>query len=334
MNATIATLTAPYALTFVEEELAMERPHADEVAARTDWTVISPGTELAAYQGAPQLRVGAGYPRVVGYCNAATVTAVGAGVTGVQPGDRIVTFASHRSHFILPAEKVIATIPDALDSRRACSTYLFHLGYNALLKAKVAPGANVAVIGLGPLGLGAVTMARVAGAEVMAVSGQEGLRRLATGYGASAVVGRAGAEGPAAGFEAGIDIVILTTNSWDDWMLALRLARPGGVISVLGFPGRTEGAPPFNPLPSELFYYKQLTVVAAGFSPQVDVAPKDIRFTEKRNMAYLLRLMAEGRIDPEPMIGPDRPSEELEAAYQDLLGAERPAVTYRLRWGR
>ena len=61
----------------------------------------------------------------------------------------------------------------------------------------------------------------------------------------------------------------------------------GGRISILGFPGRGEPLPDFNPLDPKWFYGKQLTLIGAGFSPRIECQPADLRFNLRRNLEYL-----------------------------------------------
>jgi D-arabinose 1-dehydrogenase-like Zn-dependent alcohol dehydrogenase len=109
----------------------------------------------------------------------------------------------------------------------------------------------VLVIGLGVLGLTSVAMARVAGAEVFAITNQSQPAAIASDLGAR-VFDRAGRAALVEALEAGADVVISTVNGWDDWQLALELAAQNGVIACLGFPGRGEELPGFNPLDSQL----------------------------------------------------------------------------------
>jgi D-arabinose 1-dehydrogenase-like Zn-dependent alcohol dehydrogenase len=140
------------------------------VAARTLYSAISPGTEVAAWRGDPPLRPGRAYPRLVGYCNVAEVIAVGADVQTLKAGDRILTGQSHRSAFICKQSAVIGRVPDALGSVAATTTYLFHLGYNSLLKGDFRAGHSVAVLGLGTLGMGSALLTHALGGQVLALS--------------------------------------------------------------------------------------------------------------------------------------------------------------------
>ncbi|HZU83466.1 MAG TPA: zinc-binding dehydrogenase, partial [Polyangiaceae bacterium] len=321
-------------LRFRHDSLDTERLASGSIAARTLFTAISPGTELAAYRGDPPLRPGPVYPRLVGYCNVAEILAVGSGVDGLAPGERILTFQSHRSAFVCDAREVVAKVPARVESRPAAVTYLFQLGYNAILKGGLLPGHHLGVLGLGTLGLATVALGARFGADVHAFSDQEGLRSAALGLGAQHAWAKdvAAAEIARASGGFGLDLVVTTSNSWADWRLALELPRKEGTIAVLGFPGRAEGPPPFNPIASEFFYDRQLRLVAAGQSPEIDAMPHEVRFTVKRNCAFLLDLIARNALAAERLIGFEAPYRDLVAAYEALDARSGRPGTGVLRW--
>lgn len=334
MKSHVAQLLSPRKLVWIEEDIPIDCLGLQDVACETLYTAISPGTELAAYEGAPALRPGTAYPRYVGYCNAARVVAAGKEVTRLRTGDMVLTFSSHRSRFVVHEEKIVSTIPQHVSAREACVTYLFHLGYQACRRGGVVAGHNVAVLGLGALGLTSVAMSALAGARVFGISDHDAPRTLAIRYGAELALARRDVPHSlsSAVSEAGIDVLITTSNSWNDWLLGLETVRFGGVISVLGFPGRTEGAPGFNPLASDKFYYKQLTIVSVGAAPSLNAEAKDLRFTEKRNMAYLLNLEDTGRLDTSHIISSEYNWDRLNDAYEDLLARSGSPVTFVLKW--
>ena len=90
----------------------------------------------------------------------------------------------------VPADDVLQVLADGARSEDLACAYLFHLGYNAVLRSGVRPGSRVLVIGLGVLGLTSVAMAAIAGARVVAVSGHALPQRLGLEFGASAVLAR------------------------------------------------------------------------------------------------------------------------------------------------
>ena len=101
----VASLISPGKVQFITEELSFNLEEND-ILCESLVSVISPGTELAAYRGAPPLRPGVTYPRLVGYCNVARVLAKGVGVNNIELGDRVLTLQSHRSHFKIKTSEV------------------------------------------------------------------------------------------------------------------------------------------------------------------------------------------------------------------------------------
>ena len=322
-TAKLVWLDAPREVVLRDEPLAP--PGKGEVSCETIVTAISPGTELAAWRGLAPLRPGNPYPRVVGYCNVARVIEVGPDVEGVKTGERVLTLQSHRSHFTCAARDVYYVLPETADADHIAATYLFHLGYNAVLRGGVRPGSRVLVIGLGALGLTSVAAAVLAGADVTALSDQAAPSQIAEAYGARAVIGR---EKDASGF----DVIISTTNGWSDFDFALRAAAQNATIACLGFPGRDDPPRDFNPLRAEHFYNKQLRIEAVGFSPLENDARGFARFNVRDNMTFLAGAIEDGRLNPGLILSGRYRGSDIAQAYTDLEKRKDDAVTCLLDW--
>jgi threonine dehydrogenase-like Zn-dependent dehydrogenase len=330
-NSLVATLTAPKTIEWREEHLTEPGPH--ELLCQTVVSAISPGTELAAYRGAAPLRAGVGYPRLMGYCNVARVVGVGEAVTAYREGDRILSFMSHRTSFVISENDVLMGLPEAVRSEDAVCAYLFHLGYNAVLRANVRAGSRVCVLGLGALGLTTVACAALAGADVWGISDQPYPSSIAREVGARDVVGRASVQGMLERGELpNADVVVVTTNGWADWEMALQLAAQFGVLAVLGFPGRDQGAPASNPLDSRYFYTKQLRIEAVGLSPEKPDSRGFSRFNERDNLAYLVDRISTGHLKPERLVSGTFPGADLAQAYESLARRDNSPITYLLEW--
>lgn len=328
--ATVAVLTAPGQLEMQQQELAPLG--ADEILCETISSMISPGTELAAYRGLPPLRPSVVYPRVQGYCNVARVLAVGDKVTGLAPGDRVLTHMSHRSHFVIPQAQVLVQLEADADAAMVACAYLFHLGYSAVLSGNVRPGSRVTVVGLGVLGLTSVAMAALAGAQVSAVSEHERSNDIARHMGAATVWPRKDLDAALDGEMPLSDVVISTTNAWSDWTRALRIAALRGTIAVLGFPGRGEPPPATNPLDSQYFYQKQLRIEATGLVAE-HADPRGFnRFNQRDNLRFLVDQIASGRLNPAPLVAGSFAGRELDQAYRSLMNRDNGAITYELKW--
>lgn len=330
-EATVVHLVEPYRLELRRSPLADLGPA--DVLCETLVTAISPGTELAAYTGLPPLRAGVFYPRLQGYSNVGRVLAVGSAVSGLRSGDRVLSFTSHRSHFVLLATDVLLRLPPQAKAEDVACAYLFHLGYNAVLRSGVRAGSRVLVLGLGALGLTSVAMASLAGATVFGLSDQPHPQRIAKALGATGVYGRAELGALRDALTDGLaDVVITTTNGWDDWAIALQMAAPLGTIASLGFPGRGQAPGSFNPLDSQYFYAKQLRIESVGLSPERSDNRGFARFNERDNLKYLADQIVCGRLNPAMLVSGRYPGAQIEQAYKDLLARKNSPVTYVLQW--
>ena len=325
-------LDAPESLRFADEPVAA--PDAGEMLCRTEVSAISPGTEIAAWKGMPPLRPGPIYPRLQGYCNVATVLELGPGCAGLEVGDRVLTHQSHRSHFTASSDTVLYRLPAEADARHIATAYLYHLGYHAVIDGGVRAGHRVLVQGLGVLGLTSAAMAKQAGASVFAVSDQSEPSRVAMAAGADGVLTRNALDTALEidGDSARFDVVISTVNGWGDWQRALAATARRGTIACLGFPGRGEEAPAHNPLPSEHFYDRQLTVKAVGMAPLANEARGHLRFNLADNMAYICKLIEKGALDAELLISGSFPAADAETAYRKLASRDGSPLTYLLEW--
>jgi threonine dehydrogenase-like Zn-dependent dehydrogenase len=329
----VAWLEKPYDLRFKINKLNLENLANNELFCETQLTAISPGTEIAAYTGMQPLRPGQHYPRLIGYCNVAKVIETGSQVTSVKPGDSVLTHASHCSHFVINEAKILANIPSSIIHEDAVCTYLYHLGYDAVLKSGIKYGSPTIVIGLGTLGLGAVATASNAGATVYTLSENEYSRDLALKSGAQAVYSRSELNELSDTLGGRLaDNIISTTNNWADWQIALKLCGQNGLISVMGFPGRDQDSIPFNPLDSQYFYDKQLRIQAVGMAPSELDERQFLKFNQKANIEFLLQQINLKKINPKLLISGILPWNQLDNAYQRLISRDNATITYLLQW--
>lgn len=296
------------------EERPLDRTGISEgqTYVRTEVTAFSTGTDLANYEGRSTELPGApDYPRPVGYSNVGRIDGDGQRVFSIKP---------HMSAFIAEPEDMLVPVPDGVGSEEASLGYLTQLGLAALRQARYETGENVVVIGLGVIGLATVGLARAMGAKVVAIANSPVRAEAARRVGAHAAllteeITQADDLRPLLG-ATGADIVVLTANSWDAYRQSVELARRGGRVSILGFPGRAQPAPSFNPLDPEWFYGKQLTLLGAGSSPRTDCPAEDLRFNLRRNLEYIFDLMASGALQLESIISHRFAAERMKEAYE------------------
>ena len=218
--------------------------------------------------------------------------------------------------------------------KRLATTYLYHLGYSALLQGGYRPGIEVAVIGFGALGYTSANLVTAFGGSPLILSGRSliggALEYIPFSRAASKVSGEVPYRS-IAGLD-GADLVINTSDSWEDYELSLKTVRRGGTVMLIGFPGRGLEAPTFNPLDSQFLYDKAITISQIGNYPNIDVPPIDLRFTLKRNLAHIYSLLETGRLDPTPLLRTEFAGTNLEAAYKFLENRPDDSLSAILDW--
>jgi Zn-dependent alcohol dehydrogenase len=141
--------------------------------------------------------------------------------TALTPVLRTGTFATRT---VVPAVAAVK-IPDELPLEEACLIgCAVATGVMSVLEtARVPPGASVAVIGCGAVGLSVVQGARIAGAaEIRAIDLDERKQEQALQFGATSV-----GEGP-------VDFAFDVVGRRETFELALRLLRGGGTAVLIG----------------------------------------------------------------------------------------------------
>lgn len=320
-------LPKPGRIKIEDFELNSENIKPKEVIAKTLYSAISPGSEKAAYVGKPALKPGKSYPRLVGYCNVAEVIYIGSRVKTLRKGDMILTGESHRSIFKISESDIWVKLPKKIDPKDATLAYPYNLGLCSLEAVKTNKKISVAVIGLGISGLGAIEQAKIFGHTASAFSDSAYKLKLAKKLGAK----EAFLKNKSANLEKTSDLVITTSNSWKDWKLALRLVKPYGVISVLGFPGRDGGAPNFNPLEPKYFYAKKIAIIPTGWL-QGSEKISNVAKMNKNNLAKILNMIKNKKLHPKNLISGIYDYRDIERAYKKLLAKDGQSVTYLLKW--
>lgn len=310
-----------------ERELNAGAIGAGQVYIETLVSALSTGTDLGNYLGDSEYVPGApAYPRAVGYSNVGVVSRTGNGVHSLREGDRVFSMRPHLSAYVATEQELLVRIPDTVDAGESSLIYLAQLGLAALRQVGYRAGENVAVIGLGVIGLCTVAIARALGAHVTAVANASPRAETAKRLGAHRAM-LAGEK-----FEPDFDIVVLTANQWDAYRQAVEMARTCGRVSVLGFPGRGQPAPDFNPLDPRWFYAKQLTLKGSGQSARVECAPHEVRFNLRRNLELILSLLASGDVSFAPVITHRLPAERMREAYELARAHDKGLMGAVFQW--
>lgn len=333
LTSKVYTLSGPKQLFLKEEQISLDDLDDYEIVAETVYSAISPGTETAAYMGLSPLRPGNIYPRVVGYCNIAKVIACGGSVKTWNEGDYLLSFQSHRTSFKIRKSDFALKLEAGIDLKQAAVTYLFHLGYHAVISANAKAGHNIAVVGIGTLGLTSALMSKLIGAVPFAFTNQtpppslikEQVKVFQKNAGCLDNI-------QMITHGTGIDIVINTSNSWPDWKLALELVRKGGTIVNVGFPGRGQELPNFNPLDPSYIYFKNIQIKSLGYINETDTSVLDFRFNMKRNLHYLLDKIKDGSINANCLLSEEINYTQLQMQYDKYTSHQHQLFSTLINW--
>ena len=331
----IAVLHGPRDLRIEEHDLDTTLgPH--QVHVETEISAFKIGTDRGNYEGAEAVPGAPDFPRGVGDSNLGIVCAVGSQVTHLQSGDRVVSRAPHQSEYVADPRLNMVKVPEKVDSEDAVWAHLYTLSAQCYRKAFFTPGENVAVVGLGVLGLGAVALGPHFGARVIGLGNHPARLDMATSMGADAVFLSddvdltekldAFTDG------AGVDLVILTANPWPAWRTACQVVRPNGRVAVVALPGRGEEALDFNPLSMEWFYSKGIALIAvSGRGGTLFPSPGTDRFDGVRGCEHTLSLMTKG-LAPSRLITHRMPYTDMAQAYEMAFAREKSMLGVIFQW--
>lgn len=248
-------------------------------------------------------------PIALGYCHAGVVREVGRQVTAFQVGDRVVSNGSHAEYVRVPWT-LAARIPEGVSFDAAAFTPLAAIGLQGLRLAAPTIGETVVVYGLGLIGLLTAQLAKASGCRVIGIDRVPTRLAVARSFGIETLGGEV-VDLPAAVREltggVGADIVLLTlsTESDEPAHLAAEMSRQRGRLVLVGVAGLS--------LRREDFFKKELSFqVSCSYGPGrydttheeggVDYPLGHVRWTEARNFAAVLQLMASGAVNPIPLI--------------------------------
>jgi predicted dehydrogenase/threonine dehydrogenase-like Zn-dependent dehydrogenase len=267
-------------------------------------------------------------PSSLGYSSSGTVVAIGEGVTGFNVGDRVACAgAGHAVHaeFACVPRLLVARIPsESVSFDDAAFTTLGAVALHGIRNAEAKLGDIVAVIGLGLLGQLTVQILKAAGCSVLGMDISRERAQLALRFRADAVsTSSAEFHDLCLQFSSGhgVDAALITaqSSSNDPVNLAGAIARKRAAVVAVGTVAMD--------IPRRDFYEKELDFrVSRSCGPGrydsayeqkgIDYPIGYVRWTETRNMEAFLKLLADRKLDLQPLITHRFPVAQAHSAYE------------------
>lgn len=272
------------------EEVPLSPPGPGEVQVHIE-AALTCGTDLKVFRRGYHAKMIVP-PAVFGHEFAGTIAAIGAGVAGWTPGDRVVVANSapcglcrfclsrqeqlcddllflngaYAESINVPARIVTANmlrLGDHTHCRDAALTEPLACVVLGLEELRLAAGERVLVIGAGPIGLMFVALARHLGCEVTVAGRRAPRLAAASRLGAAHVIDVGTSEAFVARLQdetgGGFDAVVEAVGRPEVWEASVDLVRKGGRVNLFG------GCPAGTRVSFDtgLLHYSSLTLVAS-----------------------------------------------------------------------
>lgn len=269
-------------------------------------------------------------PIVLGYSSSGIVIETGVGVTQFKPGDRVACggggFAVHAEYALIP-ENLAVKLPDAVSEEEGAFATIGAIALNGIRLAQPQVGEYSAVIGLGLLGLLTAKILSAAGCAVVGVDLDPARIEFARQNGIDAENNDRVANNHLQMTNGlGFDHIFICadTKSNQPVELAGEIARDRASVIAIGAVGME--------IPRKPYYEKELTFkVSRSYGPgRYDKSYEEegqdypvgyVRWTEGRNMAAVVEMIADRRINVKQLITHRFDIEQAKNAYA-LLSAK------------
>ncbi|WP_457653571.1 bi-domain-containing oxidoreductase [Rhodocaloribacter sp.] len=277
-------------------------------------------------------------PMPLGYSAAGVVEAVGAGVTGLQVGDRVAVagagYANHAEVNVVP-KNLVARMPDGVAFEEAAYATVASIALQGVRLARPELGDYTVVLGLGLIGLITVQLLKANGCRVLGIDLDPEKVRLGRELGMDEGIAGSPQEVVRAVERLtrghGVDHTLVTaaTDSNGPIELAGEITRRKGQVVVVGAVGMN--------IPRNVYYHKELSLqVSMSYGPGrydpsyeeggIDYPYDYVRWTEQRNMEAVLALMAERKLDVKRLTSHRFPIDRALEAYDLIQKRREPYV--------
>ena len=248
----------------------------------------------------------------LGYCCSGTIVAIGEGVSMFSLGDKVACAGAGKathSELVLVSENLCVKIPTGCDMKSASSVAVGSIAMNGVRNSEARMGEFVCVIGLGLVGLIVCRLLKISGCRIIGFDIDP--VRVITNVRQAKDIGVDEAFSNHGKFisiinlltkNMGVDKSIITAASRSKSIITtvMEITRKRGRVVAVGFIPMDIDENPF--MKKEIEFIGSTSYGPGRYDARYEEKNMDypyafVRWTEKRNMAEYLRLIAEKHID-------------------------------------
>jgi len=337
-------------------DIPIPEPGDGEIVVKMSMATIC-GSDMHFLDEFPNALVGGAFPGALlpqglpmGHEGTGTVHAVGPGVTGFKPGDRVISacittcgkcpeclrgefsmcragglagspgrvlFGCQAEYYAIPyANVAVAKVPDGVsDETAVLATDIMSTGFGAIERAEAGFGDSVAVFAQGPVGLCATAGARARGCGlIIGIDTVPERLEMSKKFGANVVI-NAKEKDPVAEIMAltggeGVSVAVEAVGTQATFEACTKVISRGGTVSSVGVYGLT----PQLTMPimgAASFLHRKIVTT---YCP-----------SGRARMEHLLALVANGNVNLDPLFTHRMKLDETPAAY-DLFRSKQAGV--------
>lgn len=326
-------ITGPRQASFDDVDIPECPP--DGLLVHANVTAVSTGTEIRVYRFIPVdedgewLHGGVRFPDGPvenGYSMVGEVVEVGSDVTGFNVGDRVFCAGTHKEYAISPARDTIK-LPDQVTDEQGVFLNILGVGQLGLRHGEPQPGENVAIVGLGVIGLSAIVYCSAFGFRTVGIDFSESRRQVATAMGADLVLDPSDDDLTRQVIDyfdgRGADLVLETASAWPAIQTSLEIVRQDGNVVVVA---RHTDSPTFNPVGHPYMTTRYTLRASLGYRPN------ELRWDRMNSMKLTARLIANGSLPVDPMITHEFTWQDLPTVYHRLDQGDTDILGAVIRW--
>lgn len=279
--------------------------------------------------------------RMFGYSGAGIVIGKGKNIQDIKIGDKVAYAAQGHAEQVSAYANHVVKVPDSVDLRHAAFVTVGGIALQGIRRADVKLGEWIVVYGLGLVGQIAVQLLLAAGAKVIGIDISPSKIELARKIGLKYAVNPSD--------EDVIDAVLKITNGkgGDSTIIcavskdpviannAMKITRKQGKVVFVGIVKMD--------LERKPFFHNELDLsFSRAYGPgsyddvyekgRVDYPYEYVRWTEKRNLEEIIRLIEDQKIDLELLIDSEFPIEDAQLAFTKVKNNELKSAAILLSY--